>query len=111
MNVAYDTGGETFGRAPAAVLDALHPTGSSWLNQLERFFAECTAKRIRRGMFGSVCALQKVIREDIDARNDHAEPFDWIADADNILQLVKNACMDTPDSWHSITSPHAGVNR
>lgn len=76
------------------------PTGASWLNQVERFFAEITAKRIRRGVFRSVRSLEKAIREYIDVRNENATPFNWTADADNILRRVKNICMDTSDSVH-----------
>ena len=39
------------------------PTSGSWLNQVERFFAEITEKRIRRGVFRSVAALEKAIME------------------------------------------------
>ena len=76
------------------------PTGASWLNQVERFFAEITTKRIRRGVFRSVRSLEKAIREYIDARNENAQPFTWTADADNILRRVKNVCLDTSDSGH-----------
>jgi len=76
------------------------PTGASWLNQVERFFAEITTKRIRRGVFRSVRSLEKAIREYIDTRNENAKPFSWTADADNILRRVKNVCLDTSDSGH-----------
>ena len=76
------------------------PTGASWLNQVERFFAEITTRRIRRGVFRSVRSLEKAIREYIDTRNENAKPFAWTADADTILRRVKNVCMETSDSGH-----------
>jgi len=76
------------------------PTGASWLNQVERFFSEITTRRIRRGVFRSVRALERAIRDYIDTRNEDAKPFAWTADADNILRRVKNVCMDTSDSGH-----------
>jgi transposase len=76
------------------------PTGASWLNQVERFFAEITHKRIRRGVFRSVQALEAAIRSYIADHNHHAQPFAWTADADNILRRVKNISMETSDSGH-----------
>lgn len=51
------------------------PKWASWLNQVERFFAELTRKRIRRGSFRSVPALQRAIREYVAEPNRHARPF------------------------------------
>ena len=48
------------GPAPASSLH-FTPTSGSWLNQVERFFAEITEKRIRRGVFRSVPALEQAI--------------------------------------------------
>jgi hypothetical protein len=75
-------------------------TGASWLAQVERFFAEITTKRIRRGMFRSVRLLEEAIRAYIDTHNENAKPFNWTADADTILRRVKNVCMDTSNSEH-----------
>ena len=58
-------------------------TGASRLNQVERFFSEITTRRIRRGVCRSIWAFEKAIRDFIDARNEDAKPFAWIADADN----------------------------
>ena len=76
------------------------PTGSSWLNQVERFFAEITSKRIRRGVFRSVAALEKAIKNYPDAHNKNAKPFQWTATADLILERVKNVCKRTSRSAH-----------
>jgi transposase len=51
------------------------PTSSSWLNQVERWFAEITRKRIRRGSFNSVQELEKAIYEYLAAWNEAPKPF------------------------------------
>ena len=67
------------------------PTSASWLNQVERFFAEITNKRLRRGVFKSLRALENAIRDYLDEHNQNAKPFRWIATADAILRRVANA--------------------
>ena len=69
-------------------------TGASWLNQVERFFAEITSKRIRRGVFRSVKALEQAIRTYLDSHNENAKPFQWTATADLILERVKTFVND-----------------
>jgi transposase len=76
------------------------PTSSSWLNQVERFFAEITEKRIRRGVFRSVPALEQAIREYLAKHNADPKPFAWVADADSILDRIKRVCERTSDSGH-----------
>jgi transposase len=76
------------------------PTSSSWLNQIERFFAEITEKRIRRGAFRSVPALVEAINEYIAEHNADPKPFTWVADADSILERIKKVCERTSDSGH-----------
>jgi len=67
------------------------PTSASWLNQVERVFADLTTKQLRRGVFTSVAALERAATAYIDARNDDATPFAWTADADTILgRVAKN---------------------
>ena len=66
------------------------PTGSSWLNQIERWFAEITAKRIRRGTFRSVKELTRAIEAYIRDHNKNPRPFLWTATARSILRKVKN---------------------
>ena len=65
------------------------PTSSSWLNQVERFFAEIREIRIRRGASRSVQALCTAIEGYLDNRNRTARPFAWTAAADWILARVK----------------------
>ena len=76
------------------------PTSSSWLNQVERFFAEITEKCIRRGAFKSVASLEKAITDYLAAHNANPKAFAWVADADAILDRVKRVCERTSDSGH-----------
>jgi len=76
------------------------PTSSSWLNMVERFFAEITEKRIRRGAFRSVAALEQAIKEYLEDHHRNPRPFVWTADADLILGRVKAICERTSDSGH-----------
>jgi transposase len=64
------------------------PTSSSWLNQVERWFAEITRKRIRRGTFRSVRELTKAIHEYIRIYNHNPRPFQWVASAGRIIRKV-----------------------
>ena len=64
------------------------PTSSSWLNQIERWFAEITRKRIRRGTFGSVGDLTKAIQESLQHSNRNRQPFQWVASARKIIRKV-----------------------
>lgn len=67
------------------------PTSASWLNQVERFFAEITRRRIRRGTFHSVPHLERAIREYLEDHNANAKPFVWTATADSIFaKLLKH---------------------
>lgn len=71
------------------------PTGASWLNQVERFFAEITIKRIRRGTFRSVASLERAILEYLDCHNQAPKPFAWTATADQILAKIARLCAST----------------
>ena len=76
------------------------PTSGSWLNQVERFFAEITAKRIRRGAFRSVASLEKAIMEYLAHHNENPQPFVWTTNADLILGRVKKVCERISNSGH-----------
>jgi transposase len=67
------------------------PTGCSWLNLVECFFSIITRQAIRRGSFTSVRQLTAAIGAFIDSWNDHAEPFTWTKDADEILDKIRRA--------------------
>jgi transposase len=64
------------------------PTYGSWINLVERWFAEITNKRIRRGIFRSVKELEAAIREYIDVHNENPKPFVWHKTADEILAAI-----------------------
>ena len=61
------------------------PTSCSWLNLIERWFAELTNKRIRRDSFLSVDELIVAIEEFLSAWNENPKPFIWTATVDSIL--------------------------
>lgn len=75
------------------------PTGASWLNLVERWFAEITRQRIRRGTFRSVAALTKAIREYLREQNQHPRPFIWTATASSIMRKVKH-CKEALETGH-----------
>jgi transposase len=64
------------------------PTYGSWLNLVERWFAELTNKQIRRGSHRSVRELQSAIAEFLDAHNQKPRPFVWTKTADDILASI-----------------------
>jgi transposase len=65
------------------------PTSSSWLNQVERFFAQITERRIRRGAFRSVAELERAIEDYLRTHNQKPRPFVWTKTADLILDKVR----------------------
>ena len=67
------------------------PTSSSWLNLVERLFAEITRQKIRRGVFKSVDDLIAAIEAWIAERNTRPKPFKWTAKADTILEKNRRA--------------------
>ena len=64
------------------------PTSGSWLNLVERLFAEVTQRCVRRGSHTAVRALEKAMLDYLDRRNRDPKPFVWTADADLILGKV-----------------------
>jgi transposase len=73
----------------------LTPTGASWINQVERFFADLTAKQIRRGVHRSTRDLEAAIKCYIDSVNTEPKPFRWTKSADDILASIKRFCLRT----------------
>jgi transposase len=67
------------------------PTSASWLNLVERFFAEITTKRIRRGAFASVAELKEAIHDYLDRHNAEPTPFVWTKTAEVILEKEAHA--------------------
>jgi len=73
------------------------PTYGSWLNLVERWFAELTNRQIRRGVHRSVADLQAAIRQFIDTHNDAATPYVWTKSADEILSSISRFAQRTMD--------------
>ncbi len=76
------------------------PTSSSWLNLVERWFAELTTKKLRRGTHTSVRQLNADIRAWITTWNDNPRPYVWTKTADQILASIGNYCTQINDSRH-----------
>jgi hypothetical protein len=62
------------------------PTSASWLNMIERFFAEITGNRIRRGAFKSIAELKSAISECPENHNAGPKPFIWTKSAGQTLE-------------------------
>jgi transposase len=71
----------------------LTPTSASWLNQVERFFALITERKIRRGVYHSVVALKADIMTFIGLHNADPKPFRWAKPADDILASIARFCV------------------
>jgi transposase len=77
------------------------PTYGSWLNLVERWFADITNKRIRRGVFRSVRELEAAIREYIAVHNEAPKPFIWTKSADEILASIARFARRTRSTSHT----------
>jgi transposase len=76
------------------------PTGASWLNLVERWFATLSDKQIKRGAHRSTRALETAIRDYLTMTNESPKPFVWTKTADEILASVARYCERTSDSGH-----------
>jgi transposase len=76
------------------------PTYSSWLNLVERWFAELSSKWLRRGTHRSVHELEQSIQAWIEAWNKNPRPFVWTKTADEILDTIAAYCQRINDSGH-----------
>ncbi len=76
------------------------PTGASWINLVERWFALITEKQIRRGIFRSTKELEATIRNYIQSYNDYSKPLVWTKTADEIFASVARFCQRTLDTGH-----------
>jgi transposase len=76
------------------------PTSGSWLNLVERLFAEVTERCVRRGSHTSVRSLEEAMLTYLQRRNKNPKPFVWTADADMILGKVERLCKRISRSRH-----------
>jgi transposase len=76
------------------------PTDSSWINQVERWFATLTDKQIRRGTHRSTRALDDAIRLYLSVYNEDPQPFAWVKSADQILASIARFCLTTSEAGH-----------
>jgi transposase len=76
------------------------PTSSSWLNLVERWFAELTNRKLRRSVHRSVTELETDIRQWINHWNADPKPFVWTKTADQILDSLSAYCERITDSGH-----------
>jgi transposase len=76
------------------------PTGASWINLVERWFATLTDKQLRRGVHRSTRQLEAAISQYIDVTNERPKPFVWTKTADEILARVARFCHRISNSGH-----------
>src|SRR5712671_2250584 len=76
------------------------PTGASWLNLVERWFATLTEKQIRRGAHRSTRELEAAITQYLAVNNERPKPFVWTKTADEILASVAGFCHRISNSGH-----------
>ncbi len=76
------------------------PTYSSWINQVERWFAMLTEKQLRRGTHRSTRALEDAIRLYLALHNEASTPFVWVKTADEILANIARFCLRTSEAGH-----------
>jgi hypothetical protein len=75
-------------------------TSASWLNQVERFFAEITPRCIRRGPITHVRELEEAIHDYLEHHNRDPRPFVWTASVNGILDKVKRFCQRASEARH-----------
>ena len=76
------------------------PTGASWMNLVERCFAELTSRKLKRGTHHSVRELNKDIRDWVKHWNENPRPYVWTKTADQILNTLAAYCERITDSGH-----------
>jgi transposase len=76
------------------------PTSSSWMNLVERWFAELTRRKLRRSAHRTVTELEADIRAWISEWNKNPKPFIWTKTADEILETLASYCQRINDSGH-----------
>ena len=85
------------------------PTSASWINQVERWFAQITQQQMRRGSLSSTPALEQAIQEYLAVYNENPKPFIWTKSADQILESPKNYCDSMSETGHQGSPPKYGM--
>ena len=78
----------------------LMPTSDSWFNMVERWFADLTTQKTKRGAHTSVKTLEKDIRDWIKTWNDDLHPHVWVKTADQILASLARYCKRISETGH-----------
>jgi transposase len=81
------------------------PTSASWINAVEGFFAKLTNRRLKRGVFHSIVALQAAINRFVREANENPKPFRWTKDPDEIIAAVRRG----HQALVSVRKLHAGL--
>ncbi len=76
------------------------PTGSSWLNLVERWFGELTTKKIKCGAHRSVPELERDIKDWVKTWNENPRSYVWVKTADQILASLARYCTQISESGH-----------
>ena len=76
------------------------PTSASWINLVERWFAEITRQQLRCGTYRSSQALEKAIKEYLKVYNEDPKPFVWTTTAAEVLDSLRTCCEGTYDTEH-----------
>ncbi len=76
------------------------PTGSSWLNLVERWFGELTTKKIKCGAHRSVPELERDIKDWVKTWNENPRSYVWVKTADQILASLAKYCTQVSESGH-----------
>ena len=76
------------------------PTGASWMNLVERWFAELTSRKLKRGTHRSVRELNNDIRDWTRHWNENPRPYIWTKTAEQILNTLAAYCERISDSGH-----------
>lgn len=76
------------------------PTSSSWINQVERWFATLTERQLRRGVHRSTRELEDAIKGYLKTYNKNPRPLAWTKTADDILDTIRRFCDRTSETGH-----------
>lgn len=86
---SQNAGDQGLAVAPSALACLFHTDSGSWINQVERWFAELTRKQLQRGVHRSTAELGADITAFIAAHNKNPKPYKWVKSAEEILPSVK----------------------